>query len=140
MFRLGCRYGPPTRTEYRLTVENLSSRVSWQVWHHNHLISLSFHERLKTSLQACERTIESNGPGFGRTPVHYLILSMFALWCYYVDVADRHSRSANESFWTNEWRGEERILLDADHLNTFDSNSNLKCSNFQISIVYYYYN
>ncbi|XP_012284898.1 serine-arginine protein 55 isoform X7 [Orussus abietinus] len=23
-------YGPPTRTEYRLTVENLSSRVSWQ--------------------------------------------------------------------------------------------------------------
>ncbi|XP_014481414.1 PREDICTED: serine-arginine protein 55 isoform X13 [Dinoponera quadriceps] len=24
------RYGPPTRTEYRLTVENLSSRVSWQ--------------------------------------------------------------------------------------------------------------
>ncbi|KMQ96619.1 serine-arginine protein 55 [Lasius niger] len=27
---LGERYGPPTRTEYRLTVENLSSRVSWQ--------------------------------------------------------------------------------------------------------------
>lgn len=25
------KYGPPTRTEYRLTVENLSSRVSWQV-------------------------------------------------------------------------------------------------------------
>jgi len=25
------RYGPPTRTEYRLVVENLSSRVSWQV-------------------------------------------------------------------------------------------------------------
>ncbi|CAG5097981.1 Similar to B52: Serine-arginine protein 55 (Drosophila melanogaster) [Cotesia congregata] len=25
------RYGPPTRTEYRLTVENLSSRVSWQI-------------------------------------------------------------------------------------------------------------
>ncbi|KAK0088894.1 hypothetical protein PV325_010345 [Microctonus aethiopoides] len=25
------RYGPPTRTEYRLTVENLSSRVSWQL-------------------------------------------------------------------------------------------------------------
>uniref|UniRef100_A0A6M2DRW6 Putative alternative splicing factor srp55/b52/srp75 rrm superfamily n=1 Tax=Xenopsylla cheopis TaxID=163159 RepID=A0A6M2DRW6_XENCH len=24
------KYGPPTRTEYRLTVENLSSRVSWQ--------------------------------------------------------------------------------------------------------------
>ncbi|XP_015127389.2 serine-arginine protein 55 isoform X2 [Diachasma alloeum] len=24
------RYGPPTRTEYRLTVENLSTRVSWQ--------------------------------------------------------------------------------------------------------------
>jgi len=24
------RYGPPTRTEYRLIVENLSSRVSWQ--------------------------------------------------------------------------------------------------------------
>lgn len=24
-------YGPPTRTEYRLIVENLSSRVSWQV-------------------------------------------------------------------------------------------------------------
>ncbi|KAK0093651.1 hypothetical protein PV326_013003, partial [Microctonus aethiopoides] len=28
---LGERYGPPTRTEYRLTVENLSSRVSWQL-------------------------------------------------------------------------------------------------------------
>nr|CAD7405192.1 unnamed protein product [Timema poppensis] len=27
---LMCRYGPPTRTEYRLVVENLSSRVSWQ--------------------------------------------------------------------------------------------------------------
>uniref|UniRef100_A0A2S2NDW5 Serine-arginine protein 55 n=1 Tax=Schizaphis graminum TaxID=13262 RepID=A0A2S2NDW5_SCHGA len=25
------RYGPPTRTNYRLIVENLSSRVSWQV-------------------------------------------------------------------------------------------------------------
>lgn len=25
------RYGPPTRTEYRLVVENLSSRISWQV-------------------------------------------------------------------------------------------------------------
>ena len=25
------RYGPPTRTENRVTVENLSSRVSWQV-------------------------------------------------------------------------------------------------------------
>ena len=25
------KYGPPTRTDYRLTVENLSSRVSWQV-------------------------------------------------------------------------------------------------------------
>ena len=24
------KYGPPTRTEYRLIVENLSSRVSWQ--------------------------------------------------------------------------------------------------------------
>ncbi|MBO8666447.1 hypothetical protein INO76_15575, partial [Staphylococcus aureus] len=24
------RYGPPTRTNYRLIVENLSSRVSWQ--------------------------------------------------------------------------------------------------------------
>ncbi|CAH2210989.1 jg14920 [Pararge aegeria aegeria] len=24
-------YGPPTRTEYRLVVENLSSRISWQV-------------------------------------------------------------------------------------------------------------
>ncbi|XP_048007049.1 serine-arginine protein 55 isoform X2 [Leguminivora glycinivorella] len=24
------RYGPPTRTEYRLVVENLSSRISWQ--------------------------------------------------------------------------------------------------------------
>ena len=23
-------YGPPTRTDYRLIVENLSSRVSWQ--------------------------------------------------------------------------------------------------------------
>ncbi|KOB69761.1 Splicing factor arginine/serine-rich 6 [Operophtera brumata] len=27
---LNYRYGPPTRTEYRLTVENLSSRISWQ--------------------------------------------------------------------------------------------------------------
>lgn len=29
------KYGPPTRTEYRLIVENLSSRCSWQdlkVW------------------------------------------------------------------------------------------------------------
>ena len=25
------RYGPPTRTEYRIHVENISSRVSWQV-------------------------------------------------------------------------------------------------------------
>lgn len=25
------RYGPPTRTDYRLIVENLSSRISWQV-------------------------------------------------------------------------------------------------------------
>ena len=26
-----CRYGPPVRTDYRVLVENLSSRVSWQV-------------------------------------------------------------------------------------------------------------
>lgn len=26
----GDRYGPPTRTDYRLIVENLSSRCSWQ--------------------------------------------------------------------------------------------------------------
>jgi len=25
------RYGPPMRTPYRVVVENLSSRVSWQV-------------------------------------------------------------------------------------------------------------
>lgn len=25
------RYGPPLRTEFRIIVENLSSRVSWQV-------------------------------------------------------------------------------------------------------------
>ncbi|XP_024083744.1 serine-arginine protein 55 isoform X2 [Cimex lectularius] len=29
-FRSSDRYGPPTRTDYRLIVENLSSRVSWQ--------------------------------------------------------------------------------------------------------------
>lgn len=29
--RSSSRYGPPLRTEYRLVVENLSSRVSWQV-------------------------------------------------------------------------------------------------------------
>lgn len=25
------RYGPPIRTEYRIVIENLSSRISWQV-------------------------------------------------------------------------------------------------------------
>ena len=25
------KYGPPTRTDYRITIENLSTRVSWQV-------------------------------------------------------------------------------------------------------------
>jgi len=28
---LSFRYGPPTRTDYRIIVENISSRVSWQV-------------------------------------------------------------------------------------------------------------
>lgn len=28
---LNPRYGPPTRTDYRIIVENISSRVSWQV-------------------------------------------------------------------------------------------------------------
>lgn len=32
--RSSSRYGPPLRTEYRLIVENLSSRVSWQVSEH----------------------------------------------------------------------------------------------------------
>ncbi|XP_037945232.1 serine-arginine protein 55 isoform X2 [Teleopsis dalmanni] len=32
--RSSSRYGPPLRTEYRLIVENLSSRVSWQRGHH----------------------------------------------------------------------------------------------------------
>lgn len=31
------RYGPPTRTNYRLIVENLSSRVSWQVRNQLHV-------------------------------------------------------------------------------------------------------
>ncbi|KZC05467.1 Serine-arginine protein 55 [Dufourea novaeangliae] len=35
------RYGPPTRTEYRLTVENLSSRVSWQLRKNNKIDVLS---------------------------------------------------------------------------------------------------
>ncbi|KAK6636984.1 hypothetical protein RUM43_010651 [Polyplax serrata] len=34
-------YGPPTRTEYRLIVENLSSRVSWQLYLERHLYSMS---------------------------------------------------------------------------------------------------
>lgn len=36
------RYGPPTRTEYRLIVENLSSRVSWQVKNQDDGILFSF--------------------------------------------------------------------------------------------------
>ncbi|PIO24516.1 hypothetical protein AB205_0081070 [Aquarana catesbeiana] len=36
----GPRYGPPVRTEHRIIVENLSSRVSWQVYF-NKLASLS---------------------------------------------------------------------------------------------------
>jgi arginine/serine-rich splicing factor 4/5/6 len=36
-------YGPPTRTEHRLHVENISSRVSWQVRHRNsHLVTCAF--------------------------------------------------------------------------------------------------
>lgn len=31
MFAILSRYGPPTRTDNRIIVENLSSRVSWQV-------------------------------------------------------------------------------------------------------------
>ena len=27
------KYGPPTRTKYRLIVENLSTKMSWQVGH-----------------------------------------------------------------------------------------------------------
>uniref|UniRef100_A0A8B9LDJ7 RRM domain-containing protein n=1 Tax=Astyanax mexicanus TaxID=7994 RepID=A0A8B9LDJ7_ASTMX len=27
----GSRYGPPVRTEHRIVVENLSSRISWQL-------------------------------------------------------------------------------------------------------------
>lgn len=34
------RYGPPTRTNYRLIVENLSSRVSWQV--RNYFMAIYF--------------------------------------------------------------------------------------------------
>lgn len=29
-YQRGGRYGPPTRTDYRVLVENLSSRISWQ--------------------------------------------------------------------------------------------------------------
>ena len=29
------KYGPPTRTDYRVTVENLSTRDSWQVRRHS---------------------------------------------------------------------------------------------------------
>lgn len=36
--RSSSRYGPPLRTEYRLIVENLSSRVSWQVSHQIFLV------------------------------------------------------------------------------------------------------
>jgi hypothetical protein len=31
LFSVSSRYGPPVRTQYRRIVENLSSRVSWQV-------------------------------------------------------------------------------------------------------------
>lgn len=31
MISIFFRYGPPTRTDYRVTIENLSSRTSWQV-------------------------------------------------------------------------------------------------------------
>lgn len=39
--RNNSRYGPPLRTEYRLIVENLSSRVSWQVCKPNYIFFLS---------------------------------------------------------------------------------------------------
>lgn len=32
----GSRYGPPVRTDHRLIVENLSSRISWQVSMHSY--------------------------------------------------------------------------------------------------------
>ena len=38
LFLSDYRYGPPTRTDYRIIVENISSRVSWQASPHIRLI------------------------------------------------------------------------------------------------------
>ena len=47
------RYGPPTRTDYRIIVENISSRVSWQASLPIHLICSSFWGEKKLSFIYC---------------------------------------------------------------------------------------
>uniref|UniRef100_A0A3B3T4Q9 RRM domain-containing protein n=1 Tax=Paramormyrops kingsleyae TaxID=1676925 RepID=A0A3B3T4Q9_9TELE len=54
------RYGPPARTDYRLIVENLSSRCSWQdlkVWKRKLIIVVHLY-RLKTLVGVYELNIE----------------------------------------------------------------------------------
>ena len=48
------KYGPPTRTDYRVTVENLSTRVSWQVrLTHPHKAGHIFYKYFVLNIDQC---------------------------------------------------------------------------------------
>jgi hypothetical protein len=51
------KYGPPTRTDFRLIIENLSSRVSWQVYNLSDLPFYLNRSFRGPSALVCERNV-----------------------------------------------------------------------------------
>lgn len=112
------KYGPPVRTEYRLVVENLSSRCSWQ--------DLKVHTFLNTNL--CFQEFLHH---LKATSVGSLFSPHYTLWRYFVfqdfmrqagevTYADAHKERTNEG--VIEFRSYSDMKRALDKLDGTDIN------------------
>lgn len=84
-FRSSSRYGPPLRTEYRLIVENLSSRVSWQVCTNTHILASYFYSTSpNTSFFRHSVAVLVSNVSLLLFFVMFNIFNFMYLFCYFV--------------------------------------------------------
>lgn len=76
------RYGPPLRTEFRIIVENLSSRVSWQVRFKEHVFIYYLTHTLKHTFLLANLLV-----------VHFSLV--FIIFCFNFSINMSHNHHLN---------------------------------------------
>lgn len=87
------RYGPPTRTEYRLVVENLSSRISWQVRSDRDVLGPSSSHHLPSTQGPGRFTLLEGSAG------HREADGTMALWWHHITHGARKLNDCSKRFW-----------------------------------------